>query len=376
MFIEPFGVEQWMNAHETRCALNLAETCVHSLSVAELLDLAGRNAQDLSALLPMRLTYGAIEGSDALRDAIAELYARQERHNIVVTHGTIGANHLVHSALVSPGDRVVSIVPTYQQHTAIPASLGAEVAELRLRAEDGWLPDVDRLAELARGAKLVTFTNPNNPTGALMPPDMLAQVVEIARANGAWILSDEVYRGTEQDSALYGDTPGPAIADLYEKGISTCGMSKAFSLAGLRLGWVAAPPEVIAAVNLHRDYTTISVGMIDDHLATIALQAADRVLARSRAITRTNLAMLSDWVAATPGLSMVRPHAGTTAMVGYGRDMPSRQFCLDLLDATGVMFTPGEVFGIEGHVRVGYACATDVLAEGLRRTAEWLAARA
>jgi aspartate/methionine/tyrosine aminotransferase len=369
MFIEPFGVEQWMNAHETRCALNLAETCVHSLTVAGLLDLAGRNAQDLSAILPMQLGYGAIEGSDGLRDAIAGLYARQGRGNIVVTHGTIGANHLVHSAMVGRGDRVVSIVPTYQQHTAIPASLGADVAELRLRAEDGWLPDLDRLADLARGARLITFTNPNNPTGSLMPPDMLAGIVAIARQNGAWILSDEVYRGTEQDH----DTPGPAIADLYEKGISTCGMSKAFSLAGLRLGWVAAPAEVIAAVNHHRDYTTISVGMIDDHLATIALQAAGRVLARSRAITRTNLAILSAWVAATPGLSMVRPRAGTTAMVAYGRDIPSRQFCLDLLDATGVMFTPGEVFGIEGHVRVGYACATDVLTEGLRRTAGWLA---
>lgn len=370
MFIEPFGVEQWMNEHETTCALNLAETCVHSLTLSELLTLAGRNAQDLSALLPMQLTYGAIEGSDALRDAIAALYARQQRHNIVVTHGTIGANHLVHSALVGAGDRVVSIVPTYQQHTAIPASLGANVAELRLQASDGWLPDLTRLADLARGAKLITFTNPNNPTGALMPPAMLDAIVQIARDNDAWILSDEVYRGTEQDH----DIPGPAIADLYDKGISTCGMSKAFSLAGLRLGWVAGPAEVIAAVNLHRDYTTISVGMIDDHLATLALQSADRVLARSRAITRQNLNILADWVAATPGLSMVRPRAGTTAMVAYGRSVPSRRFCTDLLAATGVMFTPGEVFGIEDHVRIGYACATDVLTEGLRRTGAWLAA--
>ncbi len=368
MFIEPFGVEQWMNAFETGCTLNLAETCVHSLTLADLLDLAGRNARDLSALLPMQLTYGAIEGSDALRDAIAALYARQRRSNIVVTHGTIGANHLVHSALVGPGDRVVSIVPTYQQHTAIPASLGAQVAELRLRPQDAWLPDLDRLAALARGAKLITFTNPNNPTGSLMPPAMLDAIVGIAAANGAWILADEVYRGTEQDA----DTPGPAICDRYDRGVSTCGMSKAFSLAGLRLGWVAGPDELIAAVNRHRDYTTISVGMIDDHVATIALQAADRILARSRAITRRNLGLLAGWVAATPGLSMVRPRAGTTALVAYGRDTPSRRFCEDLLAATGVLFTPGEVFGLEGHVRIGYACATDTLTEGLRRTAAWL----
>jgi aspartate/methionine/tyrosine aminotransferase len=369
MKIEPFGVEQWMNAYETRCALNLAETCVHSLTIAELLALTGRNDRDLASLLPMQMTYGPIEGSDRLRDAICGLYQRQTRANVVVTHGTIGANHLVHLALVSPGDRVVSIVPTYQQHTAIPASIGAEVVELPLRAEDGWLPDLDNLARLARGARLITLTNPNNPTGALIGRERLERIIAIARAEGAWLLCDEVYRGTEQE----GEAITPSAADLYERGISTAGMSKAFALAGLRLGWVAGPPEVIAAVNHHRDYTTISVGQIDDHFAAMALEAAPRVLARSRAIVRTNLAILSDWVAATPGVSFVRPQAGTVAMVAYGRDTPSRQFCLDLLEATGVMFTPGEVFGIEGHVRIGYACATDVLREGLRRAADWLA---
>jgi aspartate/methionine/tyrosine aminotransferase len=333
------------------------------------MDLAGRNARDLSALLPMRMTYGDIEGSLALRTAIAALYAGQTPDNVVVTHGTIGANALVHAALVERGDRVVSIVPTYQQHTAIPASLGADVVELRLQAADGYLPDLGRLRDLSKGAKLIAMTNPNNPTGALMGRAMLEEIAAIARDNGAWLLCDEVYRGTEQQ----GDEVTPSIADLYERGISTAGMSKAFSLAGLRLGWVCAPHAVIDAVNIHRDYTTISVGMLDDHFAAMALEAADRVLARSRAITRRNLAILDDWVQATPGMSHVRPQAGTTSMVAYGLPMPSREFCLRLLADTGVMFVPGEVFGMEGHVRVGYACETDVLRQGLARTGEWLA---
>ncbi|MGQ0565364.1 MAG: aminotransferase class I/II-fold pyridoxal phosphate-dependent enzyme [Gemmobacter sp.] len=360
MRIEPFGVEQWMNAHETQCALNLAETCVHSLSIAELLALAGKNERDLSAVLPMRMTYGDIEGSPRLRTAIAALYAGQVPDNVVVTHGTIGANALVHAALVERGDRVVSIVPTYQRHTAIPASLGAEVVELRLRAEDGFLPDLGVLAQMAKGARLIALTNPNNPTGALMGRGMLERVVEIARAAGAWVLCDEVYRGTEQE----GDAVTPSITDLYERGISTAGMSKAFSLAGLRLGWVCGPREVIDAVNLHRDYTTISVGMLDDHFATMALEAAPQVLARSRGIVRRNLAILDDWVQATPGVRHVRPRAGTTSMLAYGREMGSRAFCQRLLADTGVLFVPGEVFGMEGYVRVGYACETDVLAAG------------
>ena len=288
MRIAPFGVEQWMNEWETRCAWNLAETCVDSLTVAGLLELA--DAPDLlGELLPMRLGYGAIEGSDRLRDAIAVLYERQARANILVTHGAIGANHLVHATLVEPGDRVVSVLPTYQQHYSIPESLGADVRILRLREERGFLPDLGELRDLAGGsAKLIAINNPNNPTGSLMDRAMLERIVGIAAESGAWLLCDEVYRGTDQDD------PGTtaSVADLYERGISTGSMSKAFSLAGLRLGWIAGPVELVHAVSVHRDYTTISVGMVDDLLAAVALEHAD---ASSRAAGPSCAATSRSW---------------------------------------------------------------------------------
>ena len=297
MQIAPFGVEMWMNAHETRCSLNLAETCVASLTVAELLDLTGQN-EGLEAIRPMRLTYGAIEGSDRLRAAIAALYDGRVPGDVMVTHGTIGANALVYRAMIEPGDRVVSVVPTYQQHTAIPESLGAAVVPLALQAADGWLPDLGRLRALVTpGTRMIALTNPNNPTGALIPGPLLAEICAIAREAGAWVLCDEVYRGTDQT----GPGMSPSVAELYDRGIATAGMSKAFALAGLRLGWIVAPPEVLAAVSHHRDYDTISVGMIDDHLATLALEGKARVLERSRRITRGNLAVLADWVAARWG---------------------------------------------------------------------------
>lgn len=370
MNIEPFGVEIWMNEFETKCALNLAETCVESLTIAELLKITGRNAADLSALLPMKMTYGAIEGSDRLRAAIAGLYDRQAPQNVVVTHGTIGANMLVHRAMVERGDRVISIVPTYQQHHSIPASIGADVHKLRLREDQNWLPDLTALRELAQpGTRLIALTNPNNPTGALIPQEMMLEIADIARAAGAWILCDEVYRGTDQE----GSGMTASVADLYEKGISTAGMSKAYSLAGLRLGWVTAPREVIEAVLIQRDYDTISVGMIDDHFATLALENHDRILARSRAITRGNLAVLADWIDGEPKLSWVRPASGTMALVRVSLPMTSRAFCVSLLQETGVMFTPGSALGMEGYVRIGYANAPAVLKEGLARVSGFLA---
>ena len=367
MYITPFGVEMWMNAWETKCTYNLAETCVHSLSIAELLEMSGQNDTDLRALLDLRMTYGVIEGSDRLRHAIAKLYENRAPQDLLVTHGTIGANMLVFKALVSRGDHVVTIVPTYQQHYSIPESIGARVDRLHLRADDQWLPDLDALERmLTPDTRLLALTNPNNPTGALIPKDMLADIAALARKNDVWILADEVYRGTE-------DAPQPpAISDLYEKGISTCGMSKAFSLAGLRLGWIAAPADVLTQVSHHRDYDTISVGMLDDHFATIALENADKILARSLDITRTNRAILASWMEAHPMLDWERPAAGTTAFLRLPANTNSEEFCKDLLAQTGVLLTPGSALEMEGYARIGYANATSILEQGLDRLSAYL----
>jgi aspartate/methionine/tyrosine aminotransferase len=369
MNIAPFAVEQWMNAHETQCRLNLAETCVESLTIAELLELAGQRATILDELLPLKMTYGAIEGSDRLRTAIAALYTSQSMANVLVTHGAIGANALVYQALVSAGDRVVSIVPTYQQHYSIPESLGADVQRLHLHPENGYLPDLEELRRLVTaGTKLIAFSNPNNPTGSLMDRALLEEIVRIAASVGAYILSDEVYRGTTQEH----DTLTASIADLYSKGISTGSMSKAFSLAGFRLGWICGPPEVLRAAEVHRDYNTISVGILDDVFSSIALENRDKILTRSRNLVRTNLAILDRWMRSEPALAYVKPQAGTVTLLRYAVDMPSREFCVRLLQETGVLFTPGSAFELEGCVRIGYANGSAILEEGLRRTSGFL----
>ncbi|MEZ5185479.1 MAG: aminotransferase [Candidatus Nanopelagicales bacterium] len=370
MKIRPFGVEMWMNEYETRCEYNLAETCVESITVAQLLDLAGAGADELDDLLPMKLTYGAIEGSDVLRESIASLYSRQTKENVTVTHGAIGANALVHQTLVEPGDRVVAVVPTYQQHYSIPESIGADVRLLRLQEDRGFLPDLDLLRDLVGdGAKLIAFSNPNNPTGSLMDRGLLEEVAEIAASAGAYVVSDEVYRGLDQ--AGPGSTA--SMADIYERGISTGSMSKAFSLAGLRLGWITAPVDVIAAVSVHRDYNTISVGMVDDHFASLALGAKDAILARSRDIVRRNLETLDEWVSGQPRISYIKPASGTTALLKYDLDMPSRELCVRLLQETGVMLTPGSALDVDGYLRIGYANNPRVLADGLDRLGGFLA---
>ena len=369
MFIEPFKVEIWMNEWETRCTYNLAETCVASITIEELLALSGHDEGDLSELLSMKLTYGDIEGSDRLRTAISKLYANTSIADITITHGTIAANMLVHKGLVERGDHVVSIIPTYQQHYSIPRSIEADVATLSLEASDGFLPNLDRLRSMVTPeTKLIAFTNPNNPTGALIERPMLEAIADIADSVDAYLLCDEVYRGTGQ----VGDGMVPSIVDIYDKGISTAGMSKVFSLAGLRVGWVVAPKELTEEIMIHRDYDTISVGMINDHFAAMALENADKLLARSQAITRENLAILDNWIKNEPRVDWVKPRAGTTAMLKLDIPMSCREFCIDLLEKTGVMLTPGDAFDMEGYVRIGYANDREILEAGLSEMSAYL----
>lgn len=362
MKIREFAVEQWMNAYEETCRYNLAETCVRSLTAGELLDLSGSREEVLAELDATPLTYGPIPGSPRLRRLVAGLYEAQSPENVLITHGAIGANHLVHATLVDPGDHVVAVVPTYQQHYSIPDSQGARVDRLTLREEHGWLPDLDELDRLVTpDTKLIAVNNPNNPTGALIDEAGLTRIAKIADRVGAWVLCDEVYRGVDQ----HGDGFTTSIADLYHRGISTGSMSKPYSLAGLRLGWIVGPTALLDGVAHHRDYTTISVGRIDDLLACVALENKDAILARAHHITRTNLAILDQWVAGRDDIGYVRPASGTTALLRYHSPIGSYAFCTRLLEETGVMFTPGAAFDIEHTVRIGFADDTETLRTGL-----------
>ncbi len=370
MEIRTFKVEQWMNEYENDCRYNLAETCIDSLTIRELLELAG---EDVSAymdrLADTRLTYSHIYGSPELLEGICSLYRAVRPQDVIPAHGAIGANYQVIMTLIDPKVNMVSVLPTYQQHYSIPESIGAEVRILPLKAQNRFLPDLAQLRSLVdENTRLITLNNPNNPTGSLIPEEMLQEIVEIAKSVDAYILCDEVYRGISEDGSYM-----PSIADLYEKGISVGSMSKCFSLAGLRLGWIACRDrELIARCRERRDYDTISCGVIDDRLAALALKHKDRIFARNRKILTENRAILDRWVKETPDVWYVRPEGGTTALVYYRNDLPSQDLCRMLLEEKGVLFTPGECFEMEGAVRIGYAFDPELHEEGLALFAEFL----
>ncbi|MBR6098444.1 aminotransferase [bacterium] len=368
MRIDNFKVEEWFNKYEYWAKYDLADTCVESLSIEELFEIVGEKDRHLSDIFSRKLNYGDIHGSERLKNAICSMYSNQTPDNITITHGAIGANQLVMLSMVERGDKVVSIIPTYQQHYSIPKSIGADVKLLFLKEENNWLPDLDELEELVGDdTKIICMNNPNNPTGAVIPENMLIKITEIAEKSGAYILCDEVYRGLEHNGVM-----SKSVADIYEKGISTGSVSKVFSLAGLRLGWITAPDEVINEVNHQREYNTISVGILDDYFASLAIENKAKIIKRNLEKINTGKKILTDWLENETLVRCVIPQGGTTAFAGYAMNTPSTELCKKLQEETGVMILPGECMELDGYLRIGYGNNFEQLKIALEIFSKWL----
>ena len=367
MEIQTFKVEEWMNAHEKTAVYNIADTCVNTLTLNELFSITKTNKTEFfEKISDKKLGYGHIQGSLEYKTGICNLYKKLKPDNIISTNGAAGANYLTFYSLVNPEDRVISVTPTYQQLYSIPDSFGADVQYLHLRPENNFLPDLKELKNLInKKTKLICINNPNNPTGALIPEAMLQEISEIA--NGAYVLCDEVYRGL-----THKDTYQVSITDIYEKGISICSMSKIFSLAGLRLGWIGSQDEdVIEKCLKHREYNIISCGLLDEIFAAHALSHAEVIIERNKKIIKENLQILDNWIKNQKHYSYIKPEAGTTALLFYDFDMTSEEFCEKIHKEKGVFLTPGFCFDIEKCARIGYAGEKTELTNGLKMLEEF-----
>ncbi len=346
MKIANFKIEEWMNKYEASAAYDLTTTCISPLCINEL--------PFSKEIFDLKLGYGEITGSIRLKKAIQSLYEKE--HNITVTHGAIGANQLVFLSLLESGDEVVSIVPTYQQHYSIPEALGCKVKFYFLKEENNWLPDLEELDKIiSTKTKLLCLNNPNNPTGSVIPDWMLEKIVEIAKNKNTWILADEVYRGLN----LIGKPYSQSIADIYDKGISVGSMSKTYSLPGLRVGWITGRADLINDVNHQRQYNTISVSSLDDYFSAIALENRNTIEERNFRIMNERVRILKNWLDKTPKVHCILPKGGTTVLLKYNLNIPSRDFCKNLQQQTGVALLPGETLEMEGYVRLGF-CAENL----------------
>ena len=369
MKLEPFAMERLQSLWEHKVAWNLAESGVHPLRVEELLD----NDEERSALMRQDLGYSQTNGTFELRAAVAATYGDASPAHVQITNGGSEANCIALLALVQPGDRVVVMMPNYLQAPGLVRALGGTVVPWTLLEAPGtggtparWRPDLDSLQALATpGTRAIFICNPNNPTGARLTEAELDEICRIASAAGAWVISDEIYRGAELDGV---DTP--TAWGRYERVIVTSGLSKAYALPGLRIGWTVAPEPLVNELWGIHDYTTIAPGAVNDRLARIALTPSRRelLLARTRGILRTNYPALRRWIERrAPFLSHIPPEAGAIALVKYAAPVSSAELVERIREEESVLVVSGSSVGMEGYLRIGFGCDPEFLLGALDR---------
>lgn len=371
MKVDRFEMERFQSTWDTTVDYNLSESGVHPLTLAGLADHSW--IQEVLAHQP--IGYGHTNGSPELRLEIAGLYSGAGPEHVLVTTGTAEANFLVAWALLEPGDEAVVMLPNYMQLPLLSRAWAGTVHEWWLRPEPDltqlqasgrWAADPDELGRLVTPrTKAIFICNPNNPTGAVLPVETMNAICAAAARAGAWVVADEVYRGAERDGGLTASFWG-----RYPKVIVTAGLSKAYGLPGLRIGWIVAPHEMIETFWAYHDFTSIGPNMVGDHLARLALspRTRQRLLARTRAILAENLSALTRWVDPLEGLvSWTPPQAGAIAYLRYHVPVNSTELATRLRKEHSVLVVPGDHFKMDGHLRVGIGLEHSALEAGLSR---------
>jgi aspartate/methionine/tyrosine aminotransferase len=351
--IAEFALERYFARWEFAVEHLLCASDVQAYPMAELLALADDETRALWDGL--ELGYTESTGHPLLRREIAALYTSIEPDEVLTFAGAEEAVFCLANVLLGPGDHAIVTWPAYQSLYEVGRAAGADVTLHELHESDGWAIDIDLLrAQVTPTTRLIVVNTPHNPTGMLADRATYDALVAIAAESGAHLLMDEVYRGLEFDES----ERLPTGADALERGISLGVMSKAYAMAGLRIGWLATHDrELLGRLAAFKDYTTICSSAPSEILSIIALRSGPQVLARSRRIIATNLelldAFLDDWA---DRFTWVRPHAGS---IGFARlTVPGVRiddWAAELVRAEGVLLIPGSQFEYPGnHFRLGF----------------------
>ena len=355
-------MERMQSTWENLVDYDMSESGVRPLTMRELVEMGF----DLEAFLDQPLGYSQSNGTIELRERVAALYPGATVDSIEVTNGTSEANYLVALNLLGPGDEVAMEVPNYMQMPGIARSLGAVVRPFQLRQENGWEPDWQRFeVAVTSQTKFLYLSNPNNPTGAVLSEVAMKRIVERCEMTNTWLLADEVYLGAEIDRPRTRSFWG-----MSDRVLVTSGLSKAYGIPGVRIGWLVGPPTFVADCWSQHDYLTIGPNKLSDRIARIAVEPKnrDKCYSRTREILRKNLPIARTWVESFGGrLTWREPAAGAIALLKYDADIPSVEIAERVRKNQNTLIVPGSHVGLEGYLRVWLGGKEDFLREGLRR---------
>jgi aspartate/methionine/tyrosine aminotransferase len=336
-----FRLEVHFARWEFEARHNLTASDAQTMTVAELLELGGDGAR--AAFDELALGYIPTWGTDRLRAAIAATYEVCGPDDVLVFAGAEEAMFWALQLLAEPGDHAVVSVPNYQSLETMPGAAGIELTGVLLDERDGWRLHLDQVeAALSPNTKLVAVNFPNNPTGAVPDAGTFAGLVELCEDRGIRLFSDEVYRGVELDMTQ----TLPQAADLSPTALSLNVMSKSYGLPGLRIGWLACRDhEVLERLERHKHYTTICNSGPSELLAAIALEAGERIQARTREIIAANLPQFDAFFARHPDLfEWAPPQGGCVTFPRYSGAEGVEELCRGLVERAGVLLLPASLY--------------------------------
>jgi aspartate/methionine/tyrosine aminotransferase len=367
MKLAPFLLDQWLQEHSgPQVEFNMGSSTDPHWKLGELLELAGQGA--LQDVLNTEVVYSRTAGRPSLRQAIAEMEAVSEEQVIVLTGGQ-EALFIVFFQAAEPGTNVIIPFPCFPPHRAVPESLGLEVRSYHLRPENSHRVDLDEVKRLADAkTKIFLVNSPHNPTGATLSDTEMEMLQEFAAERGIQFVSEEVYHpiyhGRETASAAR--LPNATVIGDF---------SKAFSLSGLRLGWLVERDSAWKKQYMNtREYITISNTPVTEFFAEVAVRNRDKVLARTRDEARANLQHLDRLIAEhADAIAWIRPRGGMTGFPRLIEGSDARVFCQAALNI-GILVAPGDCWGVPDHFRIGFGVGLEWFHRAVERLGKFLQA--
>ncbi len=318
MRVPDFELERWKAKRVIPGVVDLTET-----GLPEPLRLRDIFSEDI---LDLRMDYPSIYGNDTLREEIAELYSGKDKDNVLVTSSTSESNMILTNLVVGNGETVLLQVPSFMQIPGLVEANGVRIVKYNLQPSNNWEFDIEAFNECVTSkTKVFAFNFPNNPTGRILDKSQVRAICEIAKDRDAWIISDEVYRGIEHEGDF-----SPSFAEYYDKAVVSSSLSKVWGLAGLRVGWMVGPKDIVERGSAYKEYTTLGGSILAEELASRVMRKGTRekFIERGRKLVRESFAVFDKWIGNNSTyFSYARPKFGVIALVKHNLNTTSSEFC-------------------------------------------------
>jgi aspartate/methionine/tyrosine aminotransferase len=364
MQLKPFLLDTWLDQYEHRIEFNLGASTGPTWTVNDILALA--DDETLHRFLNHKLVYGRPAGADSLREAIAEMQGVPVESVQVMT-GSSEALVAMMWLANEPGANVILPLPGFTTFSALPESLGIETRYYRVRRENQFRIDIDEIKHLAdSNTKLILVNCPHNPTGATISDDDMEALHAFTAERGIQLVSDEVYHPIYHGRKTTSAARLPHATVIHD-------LSKAFSIAGVRTGWmIEHDAKRRQQYWTARAYFSICNGTTGEILAEVAIRNRDKVLGRTQEVASRNLKLLDQFMAEhREALGWIRPQGGMTAFPWLVTGEDARPFCQAATER-GILLAPGDCFEVPSHFRLGFAAAGFEFSRALDRFGEFV----